>query len=127
MPDPHEVAAGLSTLPPGCSPSPTGSSSVLSDCLVPVKEKAPNTMVSYSPRASSRTVADLLQSDTGSLGLKASLPQDATAWSIGKHCSTLPCDAEERVVTTAASNEELVHHSGVRLTPEASLKITPNV
>jgi hypothetical protein len=84
-------------------------------------------MVSYSPRASSRTVVNLLQIDTDSLGPKASLPQNATAWSTGKHCSTLLCDAEDRVVTTTASNEELVHHSGVRPTSEASLKITPIV
>jgi hypothetical protein len=127
MPDSHEVTADLSTLPPVCSPSPTGSSSILSDLLHSIKGRDVDTTVSDFRRASNHTIADLLQSDTGNLDPKASLLQDAMAWMIGDHSVTSPCITEDTVVMTAASKEELVHHSGDRSASQALLKTTPNV
>jgi hypothetical protein len=126
MPDSRDNAVSLSTLPPDHSPLPTGSSNILSGFLEPIENSVCTTVV-YSPRAASQTVADLLQSDTESLDPNASLPQAATDWSTGERSSTLPCDAEDGVIMTVASDKDLLHHGGVRSTSEASLDIGSNV
>lgn len=77
-------------------------------------------------------VADLLQSDTGNLGAKASSPQAELACTKPGHPSTanklrITCNAEDTVIARAAPNEELERDGGSESASHAFVKTTTSV